>query len=258
VQPPFRPVVRPSIIAVQERQPIGGGAARFDSLAPRLPVAMIPRVLEPEVMDTDEEAIDYNTMDHSQVNRVFVDDLMRLNGPTRVLDVGTGTALIPIELCRRGDQWRVVAVDLARSMLDVGGKNVAEAGLAHAIELKLVDAKRLPFNDGAFPVVMSNSIIHHIPHPADCLAEMIRVVASQGGLLFVRDLLRPDTESHLKHLVQAYAGDSDAHQQKMFAESLHAALTLEEIRGLAGKFGIAPTCIQQTTDRHWTLAWKRG
>jgi SAM-dependent methyltransferase len=175
---------------------------------------MIPRVLEPEVMDTDEEAIDYNTMDHSQVNRVFVDDLMRLNGPTRVLDVGTGTALIPIELCRRGDQWRVVAVDLARSMLDVGGKNVAEAGLAHAIELKLVDAKRLPFNDGAFPVVMSNSIIHHIPHPADCLAEMIRVVASQGGLLFVRDLLRPDTESHLKHLVQAYAGDSDAHQQK--------------------------------------------
>jgi hypothetical protein len=86
---------------------------------------------------------------------------------------------------------------------------------------------------------------------------MIRVVAPQG-LLFVRDLLRPDTEPHLEHLVQTYAGDSDAHQQKMFAESLHAALTLEEIRGLAGKFGIAPICVQQTTDRHWTLAWKRG
>ena len=33
---------------------------------------MLPRVLEPEVMDTAEEARDYDAMDHSQVNRVFV------------------------------------------------------------------------------------------------------------------------------------------------------------------------------------------
>ena len=37
---------------------------------------MIPRILEPEVMDSPLEAVDYNTMDHSQVNRVFVDDLL--------------------------------------------------------------------------------------------------------------------------------------------------------------------------------------
>ena len=141
-------------------------------------------------------------------------------------------------------------------MLDVAAKNVAAAGLGQAIELKLVDAKRLPFEDGEFPVVMSNSIIHHIPDPADCLAEMVRVVSPKGGLLFVRDLLRPADEEQLQHLVQTYAGDSDAHQQKMFAESLHAALTLDEIRALAGRFGIGADCIQQTTDRHWTLAWR--
>jgi ubiquinone/menaquinone biosynthesis C-methylase UbiE len=220
---------------------------------------MIPRILEPEVMDTDEEAIEYNAMDHSAVNRAFVDDLLRLQStPSRVLDVGTGTALIPLELCGRGDEWRVVAVDLARAMLDVAGKNVADAGFEQAIELKLVDAKRLPFEDGEFPVVMSNSIIHHIPHPADCLEEMMRVVSRKNGLLFVRDLLRPDSEPHLRHLVETYAGDADAHQQKMFGESLHAALTLEEMRGLADRFGIAPDCIQQTSDRHWTLAWRRS
>jgi ubiquinone/menaquinone biosynthesis C-methylase UbiE len=209
-------------------------------------------------MDTEQEAIEYNTMDHSAVNRAFVDDLLRVVAvSTRVLDVGTGTALIPLELCSRGKQWRVVAVDLAKSMLDVAAKNVAAAGLEQQIELKLVDAKRLPFGDGEFAVVMSNSIIHHIPDPADCLKEMVRVVSGDGGLLFVRDLLRPNSESQLQHLVETYAADADEHQQRMFGESLHAALTLDEVRALAVRFGIAADCIQQTTDRHWTLSWRR-
>jgi ubiquinone/menaquinone biosynthesis C-methylase UbiE len=219
---------------------------------------MIPRILEPEVMDTADEAVEYNAMDHSAVNRAFVDDLLRLQSAgTRVLDVGTGTALIPLELCRRGKDWHVVAVDLAQAMLDVGAKNIAAAGLEKQIELELVDAKRLPFEDGEFRVVMSNSIIHHIPDPADCLQEMVRVVSPHHGLLFVRDLLRPETKQQLKLLVVTYAGDSDAHQQTMFGESLHAALTLDEIRSLAARFGIPSNRVQQTTDRHWTLAWRR-
>jgi len=32
------------------------------------------RILEPEVMDTLEEAFEYDSMDHSQVNEVFCND----------------------------------------------------------------------------------------------------------------------------------------------------------------------------------------
>ena len=60
---------------------------------------MIPRTLEPEVMDTVEEAVDYDSMDHSTVNRVFVADLLRFVEPAakpvdyslRIIDLGTGT-----------------------------------------------------------------------------------------------------------------------------------------------------------------------
>ena len=38
---------------------------------------MLPRVLEPEVMDSPEEALDYDEMDHGEVNRQFVDATMR-------------------------------------------------------------------------------------------------------------------------------------------------------------------------------------
>ena len=33
---------------------------------------MLPRVLEPEVMDSAAEAVDYDQMDHSHVNQLFV------------------------------------------------------------------------------------------------------------------------------------------------------------------------------------------
>jgi ubiquinone/menaquinone biosynthesis C-methylase UbiE len=219
---------------------------------------MLSRILEPEVMDSAEEARDYDAMDHSTVNRVFVADFLAVwDGANPLLDVGTGTAQIPIELCRQSDSARVVAIDLAREMLRVAQENVVRAGLSQRIELQFVDAKTLPFADGAVRAVISNSIVHHIPEPAAVLAEMVRV-AAPGATLFVRDLLRPDDEATLRRLVATYAGDANGHQQNMFGESLHAALTLAEIRTLVMSLGYNEETVQQTTDRHWTWCARKA
>ena len=37
---------------------------------------MLPRTLEPELMDSDVDAGEYDAMDHSAVNRQFVTDLL--------------------------------------------------------------------------------------------------------------------------------------------------------------------------------------
>src|SRR3954464_3149507 len=133
----------------------------------------LARVLEVEVMDTAAEAEDYNAMDHSAVNARFAEDLLAAGAVSdrevNVLDLGTGTALIPIEVCRRIPHCRVLAVDLAAHMLELARKNVAAARCAPRIQLQQIDAKALPFSDGRFDVVMSNSIIHHIPEPMHSL-----------------------------------------------------------------------------------------
>lgn len=226
---------------------------------------MIPRVLEPEVMDTADEANDYDGMDHSGVNRAFVDDLLTaaetstsLTTPgttCQVLDVGTGTALIPIELAGRGNDIQITGIDLAEEMLILGRRNVAQANLTN-IALQRVDAKALPFADGTFAVVMSNSIVHHIPQPRGTLAEMHRVLRT-GGLLFVRDLLRPESETDVENLVSLYAGDESSRQQQLFRQSLQASLTLDELEEMLVGIGIDGTSLSQTSDRHWTLCWRR-
>jgi ubiquinone/menaquinone biosynthesis C-methylase UbiE len=218
---------------------------------------MIPRTLEPEVMDTPEEARDYDAMDHAAVNRVFAADFLAAwddRGP--VLDVGTGTAQIPVELCRQHPAITLVGVDLAEHMLAVGRRNVTSAGYDARIRLEKVDAKRLPYADGSFGAVVSNSIVHHIPQPGLVLAEMVRVVRP-GGVVFVRDLLRPADETELTRLVGLYGGE-EAHGRQMLADSLRAALTLDEVRALvAGGLGLGPDDVRRTTDRHWTWRARR-
>ena len=220
---------------------------------------MLPRTLEPEVMDEPDEARDYDAMDHAEVNRVFVRDFLELAGSARVdadphvLDVGTGTARIPLELCRQDASWRVTAVDLSCEMLKLADRNVAAAGFRGRVQAIYANARRLPFADEGFPAVMSNSIIHHIPEPEPVLAEMRRVLRP-GGALFVRDLLRPQDEDALERLVTQYAGGENAHSQAMFRASLHAALTLDEVRQLLAAAELPPDWVRQTSDRHWTTA----
>jgi ubiquinone/menaquinone biosynthesis C-methylase UbiE len=218
---------------------------------------MLPRKVEPEVMDSAQEARDYDAMDHAAVNTVFVADFLSCwDGRNPVLDLGCGPAQIPIALCHRHAGIRVTGIDLAEAMLSVGRDNVRRAGLEERIHLGQCDAKRLPYPDGTFATVISNSIAHHIPEPAMVLAEAVRV-CTLGGQLFLRDLLRPADAATLDRLVDQYAAGANAHQRQMFAASLHAALTLEEVRDLVSALGYDPLTVRQTTDRHWTWSVSR-
>jgi ubiquinone/menaquinone biosynthesis C-methylase UbiE len=228
------------------------------------PLPQLPRTLEPEVMDTDQEARDYDAMDHAEVNARFCDDLLALRPPMgRVLDVGTGTALIPIELCSRYAEVVVDAIDLATHMLVLAERNVARAGLANRVSVARVDAKATGWPSHQYDVVMSNSIIHHIPDPPDALAEMWRLV-KPGGLLFVRDLERPATAERVAELVHEYApipeGSAEStramheRQRALFEASLHAGLTVAEVRAMVAPLGIPASAVKTTSDRHWTLA----
>lgn len=221
---------------------------------------MLPRVLEPEVMDTTAEAEDYDSMDHAEVNRRFVDDFLQAFGKMHqsfvsapvIFDAGTGTAQIPIELLSREIPFEIHAVDLSEEMLVVARRNVEKAGFGNRIRVKPADCKALMETSGSYDAVISNSIIHHIPEPLAVFKECWRIL-KPGGLLFLRDLLRPSSEAELERLVTLYGGPHASHGAKMFRDSLWAALTVEEVQAMAATLGIPQGSVRTTSDRHWTL-----
>jgi ubiquinone/menaquinone biosynthesis C-methylase UbiE len=216
------------------------------------------RVLEPEVMDTSEEAIEYDAMDFTEVNTAFAKRAIEL-GPQSglILDAGTGTARIPILICQQCPQLQIIGSDLSKNMLLIGSKNVEQAGLQKQISLELADSKQLPYQDGQFDMVISNSIVHHLPDPLPFFLEIKRVLKPNGAI-FIRDLIRPVDEATMDALVDSIGTEYDEHQNMLFRDSLHAAFTLDEVNELVQKAGLEGVKVYQSSDLHWTAERKHS
>ena len=108
---------------------------------------------------------------------VVLADAAEIGQGQRVLDVGCGTGAVARTAARRvGPEGRVVELDINPRMLAVARR------VAPEIEWRHGDAGDLPFDDGAFDVVVSQFAAMFFPDPALALREMWRVLAPHGRL----------------------------------------------------------------------------
>ena len=220
---------------------------------------MIERILEPEVMDDELEAQEYDQMDFMDVNTDFAVLASELGDTSRslsVLDIGTGTAHIPLILSDLCPNWKIIGVDLAESMLALGEKNIQKAGKSEQIQLQLIDGKKMPYEDHSFDLVISNSLVHHIPKPIDLLQQIDRVV-KKSGIVIIRDLFRPNSIEDIEYIVAQANLDYSPRQKKLFYDSLHAALTVDEVTRLTKQIGWENAKVYQSSSRHWTIVYRQ-
>jgi ubiquinone/menaquinone biosynthesis C-methylase UbiE len=215
----------------------------------------LPRVLEPEVMSGAEEAGEYDDMDFSATDLLFAQRAARLargaSSPVSLIaDLGSGNAKIPLAMCPLlPPATRVCAVEMSAEMLAVAARNRARDGVT--LHLVAADAKHVPFASSSVAMITSNSLIHHIPDPRTVFQEIARI-ARPGAPILIRDLVRPETRGDLESLVEAHAARWSPLQRTLFSDSLHAALTLGEVRELLDACGLADVNVTQVTDRHWS------
>ncbi len=208
-------------------------------------------------MDTWLEATAYDAMDFEAVNTAFAADAVELDpNAVKILDAGTGTARIPILMCKIRPQYLFTAVDLAQSMLIIGQRNVEVAGLMQRIRLERVDTKRMPYPDLEFDMVVSNSLVHHLPEPLSFFQEVNRLV-KPGGAILIRDLIRPESDREIDDLVSQTSGDYDDRQRDLFRDSLKAALTLPEVQDLIDRANIPTVELVRSSNLHWTMKRSR-
>jgi ubiquinone/menaquinone biosynthesis C-methylase UbiE len=149
-----------------------------------------------------------------------------------------------------------MAADASSEMLELARYHIEINHMLDRIQLHRTDAKKLVFGSSFFDAVISNSLVHHLPQSEAFFAEALRVLRP-GGLLFVRDLFRPASQEQVESLVAQHAGNESPRSQQLFRQSLQAALTTEELAEILAALGVDPSCIQMTSDRHWTLAYRK-
>ena len=215
----------------------------------------LPRVLEPEVMSTAEEAGEYDEMDFSATDQLFAERAAQLargaSAPVNLIaDLGSGNAKILLAMCPLlPGATRVCAVEMSPEMLAVAARNRARDGVT--LHLVAADVKRIPFADQSVGMITSNSLVHHIPDPRAVFQEVARIARPDAPIL-IRDLVRPENERALEKLVEAHAARWSPLQRTLFSDSLHAALTLKEVRQVLDECGLSDVKVVQITDRHWS------
>ncbi|MGB7329362.1 MAG: class I SAM-dependent methyltransferase [Rubripirellula sp.] len=229
----------------------------------------LSRVPEPKPDNARDDADEYFAMDHLAINQQFVDDFLSgqcnardtsaMAGP-RVIDLGCGPGQIPILLCQAHPDVEVLAVDLEVEMLEIAKIEIDIAGMLGRIQLEQADiADMSVYGDGIADAVMSNSVMHHLDEPSLGIATAVRLVRP-GGRVFIRDLFRPESEAEIESLVSIHGDGHTAAAKQLLRQSLWAALSIDEVHEIAAGTGIqglgaGASCVQITSDRHWTLDW---
>ena len=206
------------------------------------------RVLEPELMDDEEQARAYAESDFSVPHDAFPNF-----SEGRVADLGCGNADPTIRLARAYPSARFVGFDGSGPMISLANIAVREAGLAGRI---LLATKILP-NHGerhqSYDVVISNSLLHQL-HDPKVLWQSILELAKPGAPIFVMDLTRPPTIETARGLVVSHTHESDPEIMKVdFYNSLRAAFRPEEVRLQLDDLGLDGLHIEVVSDRHMII-----
>jgi arsenite methyltransferase len=123
-------------------------------------------------------------------------DSLNIFGTEKILDVGCGHGLMLIGAAKRLTAGKAYGIDIWDSVDQSSNsalatmKNVQAEGVADRVELQDGDARKIPFPESSFDIVVSSWVIHNMKAEADraqAISEIVRVL-KPGGRLAITDI----------------------------------------------------------------------
>lgn len=119
-------------------------------------------------------------------------EALTLKGGEVVLDLATGTGRVARPLSKKLNGGRIVGVDEAMAMLDVGHHH--KDPIEH-YEQSAGQADKLPFKTGTFDRAFVSFSLHHFGNPAGVVAEVLRVLKPGGRFVVVDPIIEESKDA---------------------------------------------------------------
>jgi len=212
------------------------------------------RILEPELMDDDEQALAYHNADFSESHgkrvHLFRDRLPSTHFRGNVLDLGCGSGDIVFRFAKAFPNLTFTAVDGSAPMLKIANDELRKMGnLRERISFveAFIPSNAIPRDD--YSIIMSHSFLHHL-HDPSVLWSTINKLANKKTFIFVADLRRPDSPAAATQIIKEQAADEPEVLRVDFYNSLCAAFTIAELKEQLAAAGLSSLTVEPVGDIH--------
>ena len=155
----------------------------------------------------------------------------------RVLDIGTGSGRLAIELAKaKGNNFEITGLDVSANMLQKAGENAQKSGVGDKIKFVPGNADSLPFPDGYFDLVISYASLHHWFRPALVFKEAQRV-AKKGGAVIIRDNRRIYGNPFWEAFIRIISLFMNRRHRENWPKAILASYTIPEIKTIIEESG---------------------
>jgi len=113
----------------------------------------------------------------------IANDIVAKMGKGTILDLGSGTGYLAIEIARKASGLRVCGIDLSRQMVKIARRHAKGVGNARFV---FGNAAKLPFRDNSIDLVVSTGASHHWKTPRLVFEECHRILRP-GGEAWIYD-----------------------------------------------------------------------
>jgi ubiquinone/menaquinone biosynthesis C-methylase UbiE len=103
----------------------------------------------------------------------IANDIVAKMGNGTILDLGSGTGYLSIEIARRSPSLQVYGIDLGRQMVKIARRHAKGVDNARFV---FGNAAKLPFKDNSIDLVVSTGASHHWKTPRTVFDECYRVI----------------------------------------------------------------------------------
>jgi ubiquinone/menaquinone biosynthesis C-methylase UbiE len=119
-------------------------------------------------------------------------EMLALNGDELVLDLATGTGRVARPLSKHIKTGRIIGVDQAFAMLDVGHQH--KDPIPH-YEQTAGEADKLPFKTDTFDRAFVSFSLHHFSNPTGAVQEVLRVLKGGGRFVVLDPIIEEAKDS---------------------------------------------------------------
>ena len=117
----------------------------------------------------------------SSTYKAILDNLNSdLNTTQNVLDIGTGTGIIPFSICLKVSS--VIAIDISPEMIQIAKQKQENSSIKN-IDFQVQDSYKLTFPDKSFDIVIASNLLHLLFEPDKSLNEVKRVLKDNGTFI---------------------------------------------------------------------------